>query len=309
MDKLARRFKKVYLVGGNHDIYYKNTNSVNSVNFLQRVSGAGNVFVIDEKPLFIEDNLIGIYPWGFTPDNMGEHPIPKYGFGHFEPNGVELMGGMSKGCSYGVNQLFALGDEIFSGHYHLRNDYYDLKTGKVLHMVGSPLQLNWGDSGRQNGIDILDTDTGKTEFVENTVCAKFEKVYYSQLEEGMSDGDLREKVRGNFVKLIVDASYTSEKVMEFITRIRKFDPISFEPEYVVSIASSLGISDSINDKKGFSGRSNIEYLSDYLEKLYKENEGMEKEVPLQKLKEVATEYYRKALLPKDEREEKYSDED
>ena len=65
------------------------------------------------------------------------------GFGHFETNGIELVGSISTGSKYNFQDLFKLGDYIFSGHYHINQLYSGGKKHNRLLMVGSSLQLDW----------------------------------------------------------------------------------------------------------------------------------------------------------------------
>ena len=51
-DKLSKEFELVVIILGNHDSYYKNTNEVNSVDFLEKVSARDNILIVSKEPIF-----------------------------------------------------------------------------------------------------------------------------------------------------------------------------------------------------------------------------------------------------------------
>ena len=84
---LSENFEYLFLIAGNHDVYYKNTNEVNSVSFLEKISANENIFVIDNEAKFIKINetIIGLYPWAYDKENLKNienYQIPNFGFGH-----------------------------------------------------------------------------------------------------------------------------------------------------------------------------------------------------------------------------------
>jgi len=140
---------------GNHDAYYKNTNETNSLDFLGLISHNENITIINNKPFFISvfNKSLGLFPWAseinyLLDENNNKKTVEKcnYGFGHFEANGFEQNGQSSVGNKLNNNDLFNLADYLFSGHYHKNKVYYDLLTNTPkLQMVGSTMQLNWGE--------------------------------------------------------------------------------------------------------------------------------------------------------------------
>jgi len=303
---LAFNFEKVILIEGNHDTYYKNSNSVNSVSFLSNLSENDNIIVVDETPKFVKiaDKTYGFYPWGFTPDNVKDiegFKTPDYGFGHFELNGIELVGQMSSGNRFNLSDMFVLGNELFSGHYHTNNIYKDMKSGKVLHMVGSSLQLNWGDYHQDKKIGILN----KGSYVEiiNDVNARFEKVFYSEFKGKKYTGEiLKGLCKKNFVKFVIDMPYQFDEILKCNEIIKKLNPYSLEFDYLIS---STGMIEDQADIEidNCKSKTNKDYLIEYIESIFDEYKKIDDTYDLNYLKEMALSYFDKAMLPKSEREE------
>lgn len=112
--------KKYFWLFGNHDTFYKNVNTVNSVKFLEKLSQTENLIIVEEDPYFIliKDKVLGLFPWGFNPNEdlkkIKNFEVCDYAFGHFEANGIELTGSISTGMKYNFQDLFKLGDYVFS---------------------------------------------------------------------------------------------------------------------------------------------------------------------------------------------------
>lgn len=309
IQNLAYNFEKVILIEGNHDTYYKNSNSVNSVTFLKAMSKTDNIFVVDELPLFakVGNVELGFYPWGFTPDNLKDIPdfkTPTYGFGHFEMNGIELAGQISVMNKFNIPDMFVLGDTLFSGHYHRCKDYFDSKTGKVLHMVGSALQLDWGDCDQKKNAFTLDLKNGKLEAFENKVNARFEKVFYSVLKNKKYTAETLKKLcKRNFVKFVIDLQYDFNKILDCSALLKKFSPLSLEFEYLISSTASDS-EKSEDELSKCKTKTNKEYFIEYLESIFDEYKKIDTVYDLQFLKSLACSYYDKATLAEEEREEK-----
>jgi len=303
---LAFNFEKVILIEGNHDTYYKNSNSVNSISFLSNLSENDNIIVVDEQPKFIKiaNKTYGFYPWGFTPGNIADiddFKTPDFGFGHFELNGVELVGQVSSGNKYNLSDMFVLGNELFSGHYHKNNIYKDIKSQKVLHMVGSALQLDWGDYHQEKKIGIL-TNEDYAE-ISNTVNAKFEKVFYSGFKGKKYTSEiLKGLCKKNFVKFIIDMPYQFDEILKCNEIIKKLNPYSLEFDYLIS-STGMAEEQSNVEIDNCKAKTNKDYLIEYLTSVFSEYKKIDNSYDFEYLKELAIAYFDKAMLPKSEREE------
>jgi DNA repair exonuclease SbcCD nuclease subunit len=307
IEKFSENFERVFLIAGNHDTYYKNTNEINSVKLFQKFNTNKNVVVIDQDPMFLDVNglKLGLYPWEYDLDKVKlieNYVTPDYGFGHFEMNGVELTGSISSGSKYNLSDLFILGKTLFSGHYH-GNKLYTDKNKQQLYMIGSPLQLDWGDYKKDKKIITLNTLNKEIKEFKNKINAKFEKLFYSCFEKGEYDEDTLIKLcKNNFIKLVMDSKYQIENVIRFNMLIKDFDPHTIELDYLISISNEV-ITESTDEMIKASSKTNKDYLIEYLEKAFPEYEKVNENLNLLYLKEMAESYYNKSLLDKNEQQE------
>lgn len=163
-DQLSDMGIQVHTVVGNHTAYYKNTNSVNSVDLLMREYE--NIQVYSEIESVVLGNLNVLFvPW-INSDNR-ESSIEKIKLsdadvvmGHLELNGFSPYKGhiMTEGMECDVFENYKL---VFSGHYHTKSD-----NGKIYYL-GNPYQLYWNDVNDKRGFHIFDTETLELEFIHN----------------------------------------------------------------------------------------------------------------------------------------------
>lgn len=152
------------LILGNHDCYFKNTNTVNSPK--EVFTCFDNINVI-EKPVIIDYDgyCIGMMPW-ITKENVEESKkfikdaACRTLAGHFEIDGREVMRGIRHEGGM-PSSLFKKYDTVMSGHFHIRS-YED-----NISYFGTPYQLYMSDLNEQKGFHVLDTSTSEIEFVEN----------------------------------------------------------------------------------------------------------------------------------------------
>jgi len=310
---LSYNFEKVILIEGNHDTYYKNTNTVNSVKFMKNLTKNDNIVVVDEKPVFanVGGLVMGFYPWGYDVELVKQiegYETPDLGFGHFEMNGIEMPGGISSGNKYGIKDLFKLGDFIFSGHYHTNKIYKNVNDDRLLYMVGSPLQLTWADYTQDKKIVVYDTATKMMEEHINKVNSRFEKISYAKFERKEYTKDiLMNLCSKNFVKFVIDTQYKFDRILKYNEIIKSYKPHSIEFDYLISMTSDNSKFDDENIK--VEAKTNKDYLIEYIESIFPEYKKMDDTYDLELLKKLADSYFEKAMLPKEEREEQVLDEE
>jgi len=133
--KLSNTFEKVYLILGNHDIYFREKRDLYSYPF---ATSFKNVTVINEA--YTHGNVT-LVPWLVEEEWKDMTKInSKYIFGHFELPHFK-MNEMVEMPDHGrlKKEDFKKPEYVFSGHFHKRQN-----SGKI-HYVGSPFAHNYAD--------------------------------------------------------------------------------------------------------------------------------------------------------------------
>jgi DNA repair exonuclease SbcCD nuclease subunit len=213
-DKLQENNIKMYMLAGNHDTYFKNTNEVNSPDLLLREYD--NIEVIDEPhTIFVGGTAICMMPW-ICPENYQasldtiKNTQADLCMGHFEIAGFAMYRGMEShdGLSKEVFNKF---DMVFSGHYHHKSD-----DGHIYYL-GNPYELTWQDFNDPRGFHLFDLGTRDLEFVRNPYTM-FARIEYNDKEQepvSLDDLDLAQK----YVKLVVVNKTDYYKFDQFIQKL------------------------------------------------------------------------------------------
>lgn len=136
LKKLSESFEKVYIITGNHDLYFREKREIHS---LPMGNDLGNVQVIDEH---LYEGDVAIVPW-----LVGEEwkdlkaRKEKYIFGHFEIPGFKMNAQVVMPDHGEINKtMFKNQDYVFSGHFHIR------QSGQNVHYIGNPFGHNYSDT-------------------------------------------------------------------------------------------------------------------------------------------------------------------
>ena len=149
LEPLEEMGVKTYVILGNHDTYYKNTNDLNSVREL--VGNFYNNFNIIETPqeLWIEDQGFAMIPW-INKSNVDEcmklleNTSCPIACGHFELSGYEVMPGIT---SYPLSSKWpqAIGQVVFSNSF-IHSSTLDLLIQGIITNPWSSIQSSCGVS-------------------------------------------------------------------------------------------------------------------------------------------------------------------
>ena len=165
----------VYLLLGNHDLFYFEKKDISSVYPLSSING---ITVVNEPcSLLIEDQEIGFLPYTHNPladlDKIRIKAKRKILIGHVAVHGALLnmmYGNVADVQIEGDNEMTFVGPEIFDnydrvflGHYHAAQE-----LSKTVEYVGSPLQLNFGELSQDKHIVFYDSETDKRIYIRNT---------------------------------------------------------------------------------------------------------------------------------------------
>lgn len=213
-DKLEERGITVYMLAGNHDTYFKNTNEVNSPDLL--LAEYSNIEVIDEpKTINVNGFEVCMLPW-ICPENYQQsideikNTTSTICMGHLEIAGFAMYRGMESHEGFSA-ETFSKFDLVFSGHYHHRSN-----DGNIYYL-GNPYELTWQDYNDPRGFHLFDFSTRQLDFFENPY-RMFERIEYSDKETEPIDLDQLE-LKDKFVKLVVLEKTDFYKFDKFIQKL------------------------------------------------------------------------------------------
>jgi DNA repair exonuclease SbcCD nuclease subunit len=166
---------QVYMIAGNHDTTFKNTNDVNTPDIL--LKEYPNIEVIYKPKTITVDNIqICMVPW-ICADNFYDcmeevkNTTADICMGHFEIAGFSMYRGMESQEGLDTS-LFDKFSTVFSGHYHHRSHK------DQIHYLGTPYEMTWQDYNDTKGFHFFDPATLDLEFIPNT-NNMFVKYYYN----------------------------------------------------------------------------------------------------------------------------------
>ena len=235
----------VHTIVGNHTAYYKNTNTVNTVNLL--LSEYKNVIVYSEaKEVKLDKLKVLFIPW-INAENY-ENTVSSIkasrsvcAMGHLELNGFRAHRGhvMEDGME---GELFDKFTHVFSGHYHTRSD-----NGTIFYL-GNPYEMFWNDVNDTRGFHIFDTETLEHTPINNPYKL-FYNIYYEDTPHQMFDAT---EYTNKIVKVIVRKKSNIKSFEKFIDKlyssgiqdlkiVENFDIIESEDFVVEETENTLSI--------------------------------------------------------------------
>ena len=209
----------LHILVGNHDIYFRNTNDVNS---LQELLGErhDNIYLYPEAQEVDFDGFpILMMPW-INPQNeiysfgMMDETKADTMMSHLEVVGFEMHGGHFSESGFDKSQ-FKKFDTIFSGHYHKKSD-----DGQIYYL-GTPYQMTWSDYNCPKGFHVFDTETRELTRIVNSQKI-FEKIYYDDTQENYDTHDVNQ-YRNKYIKLVVVNKNDLYKFDKFTDKLFKAD--------------------------------------------------------------------------------------
>lgn len=209
-------------IPGNHDVYYKNNEEVNSLQFFKEFDNVKLIERVEE--IFLNDSAGVIFPW-CSDWKQYEQSMQclrdsrsitggKFDFamGHFEFVGARLAGTVSM-VGIESNKMHKLAPLIFSGHYHL-SETYEFKQCRVI-SVGNPFEMDWGDRDNTKSCIYFD---GVNYRCRQNEYPKHIKILWSDLDYS--------KVTDNYVKLVVDTeTFDHDTIRKTVDKINQLEPL------------------------------------------------------------------------------------
>jgi DNA repair exonuclease SbcCD nuclease subunit len=171
MRRLNDNFKKVYVMIGNHDCYFKQNRDIHSIEWMKDLP---NIEIINE--ISCKGNCLFL-PWlvGEEYKTISSYKA-KYVFGHLELPGYIMSG---NNIMPDIGELddshFNDFDMVFSGHFHKRQ-----QRGNV-HYIGNTFPHNYGDANdNERGMMLLEWDK-EPEYISWPNAPKYKLVLISDL--------------------------------------------------------------------------------------------------------------------------------
>ncbi|MFW6008907.1 MAG: metallophosphoesterase [archaeon] len=239
-------FKDIFLVVGNHDLYYNDRYIPNSIDIFHSIE---NVNIIATNTVI--ENMLFI-PWIFDNGDIEDIENNNYNvdivLGHLPINDIILNRSGSKSKNNMLKQShFKNYRLVLSGHYHQYGQY-----GNIIY-IGAPYHMSFNDSGKR-GIWILDNETMDMQFIEYEHAPK-----YVIIDAENYDPDI---ITGNHVGAEFYNNIGMNEINEIFEEMYKLNPVSITPSYKFSISfTEETIFDSIEEIKG-----NKEILIEYIRK-------------------------------------------
>lgn len=207
----------VHMVVGNHDIFLRNSNKINSPDLLLKQYKNIKTYS-NPTEIKIDDLNILLLPWinsenSETSLKMIEKTKCKIAMGHLELNGFSPYKGhiMDSGMEATIFDKFK---KVFSGHYHTRSN-----NGTVYYL-GNPYEIYWNDVNDTRGFTIFDTETLEHFSVDNPY-KMFYNIYYE--DTPYQTFDIRDY--GNkIVRVIVRKKSNQKQFEKFIDKLYSVNP-------------------------------------------------------------------------------------
>ena len=228
---------ETHIIVGNHDIYYKHSNDVSSLDSFKFIP---NLHVY-KQPHVVDFGTAKclMLPWCSTPEVEAEY-LEKYSgkadyiFSHSEMKGLMLNKKSKQEHGTPVGK-FAAYKRVYSGHIH-----YAQRNKNVV-MVGNAYQMTRSDGDNPKGVFLLDFETGEHQFIENNYTPKFVKLNLTKILDKTID-EIKDLMRNNFVDLYIASDipikYNLSGFMSMVqAEARKIEPNIYDEKTYIDIDS------------------------------------------------------------------------
>ena len=188
------------LIVGNHDIYFKSTNELNSPDFLLK---SDNINIFTDPITKNYDGLdIALLPWINSENEEEVEEFLQLTTAPFVMSHLEVNGGMvGPGHFHGGGtpaSWFERFEQVYSGHFHHKSQLGNIRY------LGSQMEFTWNDFGDDKYFHVFDTETREIEMIKNPL-KMFHKVFYDDTNETLMTIKKKDfsHLQNTFVKVIV----------------------------------------------------------------------------------------------------------
>lgn len=241
------------VIVGNHDVYYKNTNVLNSPTGL--IWPHNNIQIYSEIEAVMMDNVkILFVPWINEENEKNVFDCIKKTkatilIGHLELRDFAMYKGHTSDVGYD-SKVFSNFSMVISGHYHHRSHK------KNIYYLGCPFEITWSDYGDPKGFHIFDTETKKLQFIQNRFTI-FEKIYYDDSINTVLD---LVNVKNKYVKVIVVNKKDKNTFDTFIDKLQDQEPYSMT--IIEDFSENIDIDEEVNLEQ-----DTLTFLNSYIDNI------------------------------------------
>lgn len=217
LDKFREMNCQLFIIAGNHDVYFKNTNRINSLELVLPVEEYPNIKHITQtaEEIVVGDKHILFVPW-INQENYSDitnkvkNTDATIMVAHLELAGFEMHRGAVSDHGHFETEFLDKFSYVLTGHYHRKSS-----RGNI-HYLGTPYETSWNDYNEEKGFHVL-SDDGLT-FFENEFQIFYRYVYDEKagsvidLTRSIKDLDLKNK----YVKLTVKSKKNIKLFERFV---------------------------------------------------------------------------------------------
>ena len=267
-EEMSRIFRDgVHIIVGNHDIWGKTSNEINSLKTLKWIPGI-NVY---EEPISLKfgERSFFLMPWrkdheedSSTLEEAAVHDVLCC---HADIRGLKFNKYVLNEDGSDVSKFEKFG-KVYSGHIH-----YAQIVGNI-NMLGSPYELTRSDMDNKKSVWLLDLESmNDTRFV-NDYSPKFKRFNFKDILESTPE-ELEPQFRNNFVDILIDPVMSLKAPLSLLTDILSTQrSLKFHP-YDPNQANSL--SQQIIDTEGKQFNV-LDFIREYVNNLDEPDETKEK---------------------------------
>jgi DNA repair exonuclease SbcCD nuclease subunit len=227
----------VYIIAGNHDIWGKSTNEVNSLKSLKWIP---NISILEEpESLLIGDKTFFLMPW--RKDHQTEEEILDSASRHdvlcchTDIRGLKFNKYVNIESGSDISK-FSKFDRVYSGHIH-----YAQKSGNI-NMLGSPYEITRSDMDNPKSITLLDVETMKETVFPNTFSPKFKRLYFDKILESTLE-EIEPVFNNNFIDIMIDPVMSLKAQLSLLTDIltsqRSLNFHPYDPDQATSLSQQM----------------------------------------------------------------------
>jgi DNA repair exonuclease SbcCD nuclease subunit len=225
-DEFKKSGIKLTTFPGNHDIFFKNTLMVNSIELLlNEYIIQGSVVVLKNPTTSDFDGIpLDFIPW-ICKENSEQvsqfikHTKSQICFGHFEIQGFQMD--KDNVCDDGMSREdLKMYDMVMSGHFHQKS------TDGHIYYVGAPMEHTWSDYDQERGFHVFDTETRSLTFIPNPF-KMHEIVIYDDTKETLESitGKDYSSYSNMYLKVVVEEKKSPVLFDAFIGELYKINPL------------------------------------------------------------------------------------